>query len=131
MIITPPNSRFCPWSTLWPPQYAVKIPGYPERGGPTSDDGRPVLKVVGGQLSGNADKAEEILIAAGVLFFERSNQLVRPIVKDVETFRGSKTSVGQLGAVSETYMRDMLGRVGGVVQVRPAVQKLGARKPAT
>ena len=28
---------------------------------PTSDDGRPVLKVVGGQLSGNADKAEEIL----------------------------------------------------------------------
>jgi hypothetical protein len=91
----------------------AKILGYRERGEPTSDDGRPVLKVVGGQLSGNADKAEEILIAAGVPFFERSNKLVRPIVKDVDTFRGNKTSVAQLTAVSETYMRDMLGRVAG------------------
>jgi Bifunctional DNA primase/polymerase, N-terminal len=89
----------------------AKILGYRERGEPTSDDGRPVLKVVGGQLSGNADKAEEILIAAGVPFFERSNKLVRPIVKDVDTFRGNKTSVAQLAAVSETYMRDMLGRM--------------------
>ena len=70
-----------------------------------------MLKVVGGQLSGNADKAEEILIAADVPFFERSNKLVRPIVKDVDTFRGNKTSVAQLAPVSETYMRDMLGRV--------------------
>ena len=88
----------------------AKILGYRERE-PTSDDGSPVLKVVGGQLSGNANKAEEFLIAAGVPFFERSNELVRPIVKDVDTFRGNKTSVAQLAPVSETYMRDMLCRM--------------------
>ena len=93
----------------------AKILGYGE---PTSDDGRPMLKVVGGQLSGNADKAEEILIAGDVPFFERSNILVRPIVKDVDTFRGNKTSVAQLAPVSETYMRDMLGRVAGWCKYR-------------
>jgi hypothetical protein len=28
-IVTPPSSRFCPWSTLRPPHYAVRGSGEP------------------------------------------------------------------------------------------------------
>jgi putative DNA primase/helicase len=64
-----------------------------------------------GELSEIADKAEEVLRAADVQFFERANELVRPIVKAVDAFHGRQTSVAQLTRVGQAYMRDMLCRV--------------------
>ena len=90
----------------------AKIVGYhrepPE---PTSPDNRPLIKVARGSLSINADEAEQALIAAGVPFFERSNALVRPIIKDVDGFHGTKTKAAQLARVNQAYMRDILGRI--------------------
>jgi hypothetical protein len=74
-------------------------------------DGRPVMKIKGGMLSVLANESEDILIDAGVAFYERSNQLARPIVKTVDTFHGKKTSVAQLARVEAVYMRDVLGRI--------------------
>jgi hypothetical protein len=70
-----------------------------------------LIKVVSGSLSTNADEAEQALIDAGVEFFERSNMLVRPIVRDVDGFRGAKTKTAQLARVGPVYMRDILGRI--------------------
>jgi hypothetical protein len=91
----------------------AKLVGYRGRDAvePTSEDGRPAMKVEGGQLSKMADNAEEALVAAGMQFFERSNALVRPIVKMVDAFHGRKTSSAQLAHIEQTYMRDVLCRV--------------------
>jgi Bifunctional DNA primase/polymerase, N-terminal len=77
---------------------------------PTPENDRPILKVVGGKLSELADRAEEILIADNVQFFERSNALVRPIVKTTDAFHGRKTTVAQFFEVEKAYMRDVLAR---------------------
>jgi Bifunctional DNA primase/polymerase, N-terminal len=84
----------------------AKIIGYGE-----AADGRPVIKVKPGELSVTATKGEEVLIASGVQFFERSNMLVRPTVRKVHTFKRKQTSVAQLIRVEQVYMRDVLGRV--------------------
>jgi Bifunctional DNA primase/polymerase, N-terminal len=91
----------------------AKIIGYREVPGAASaeEDGRPVMQVGGGRLSDLADKAEKLLIEAGVPFYERSNKLARPIVKIVDTFHGRKTSVAQLARVEAVYARDMLCRI--------------------
>jgi putative DNA primase/helicase len=83
------------------------------RGEPIPDDGRPAIKLEAGKLSLTADKAEEVLVSAGIAFFERSNALVRPIIKEVDSFHGRKTMAAQFAKVDQTYMRDMLGRVAG------------------
>jgi hypothetical protein len=91
----------------------AKIVGYRGREAqePTPSDARPLIKVAGGSLSANADDAERALIDAGIAFYERSNELVRPITKVVDTFHGKKTSTVQLARVGPTYMRDVLGRI--------------------
>jgi hypothetical protein len=88
-----------------------KILNYRQDAAPTAADGRPVMNVGGGRLSELADRSEELLIEAGVPFYERSNRLARPIVKTVDTFHGNKTSVAQLARVEAVYTRDMLGRI--------------------
>jgi Bifunctional DNA primase/polymerase, N-terminal len=90
----------------------AKIVGYrgpaPE---PMSPDDKPLIKVVRGRLSTIADEAEQALIDAGTAFYERSNAIVRPIIKDVDGFRGTKTKAAQLARVNQVYMRDILGRI--------------------
>jgi hypothetical protein len=76
-----------------------------------SSPGMPVIKIQSGMLSINADQAEQVLLKAGVPFYERSNMLVRPIVKEVDSFRDKKTRVVQLAAINTVYLRDILGRV--------------------
>ena len=89
-----------------------KILGYhKEAPSPTPTDNQPTIMVVGGSLSANADEAERVLINADIQFYERSNYLVRPIVKEAETFHGGKTKTAQLTPVSVAYMRDIVGRV--------------------
>jgi hypothetical protein len=77
---------------------------------PVAEDGRPAIKIEAGKLSVTADKAEEVLIAAGVQFYERSNGLVRPIIREVDAFRGRKTKAAQFARIDITYMRDALSR---------------------
>jgi hypothetical protein len=77
---------------------------------PVAEDGRPAIKIEAGKLSVTADKAEEVLIAAGVPFYERSNALVRPIIREVDAFRGRKTKAAQFARIDIVYMRDALGR---------------------
>ena len=78
---------------------------------PPDVPGRPTITVKDGTLSESADEAEKMLIAAGVPFYERSLELVRPITKIVDTFHGKKTTTVQLARVNTTYMRDVLGRI--------------------
>jgi putative DNA primase/helicase len=73
--------------------------------------GRPDIEVKVGELSNIASIAEKALIDADVQFYERANNLVRPIVKKVDTFHGGTTTVAQLEPVIQAYMRDVLGRV--------------------
>ena len=87
----------------------AKFVGY--RREPVSDDGRPTIQLEAGKLSITADKAEDVLIASGVAFYERSNALVRPIFKEVDAAHGRKTTTAQLAKVDTVYMRDILGRV--------------------
>ena len=63
-----------------------------------------------GELSAMADRAEEILLAAKVPFYQRGKKLVRPVITPVDTFRGGTTSTAQLVAVELPYMRDALCR---------------------
>jgi hypothetical protein len=87
----------------------AKLTGY--RGGPVPEDGRPAIQLEAGKLSITADKAEDVLIASGVAFYERSNALVRPIFKEVDAAHGRRTTTAQLAKVDTVYMRDILGRV--------------------
>jgi hypothetical protein len=84
---------------------------------PTSEGGLPTIKVEGGTLSQQADAAEGALIKAGVQFFERANKLVRPIVKQVDSFHGRRTTVAQLAQVEQAYMRDRLCRAANWYQL--------------
>ena len=77
---------------------------------PVSGDDRPTMKVENGKLSETATLAETLLKNANVPFYERSNVLVRPIIKIVDTFHGRKTSVAQFATIDQTYMRDALSR---------------------
>jgi hypothetical protein len=87
------------------------------RSEPVGEDNRPAITLISGKLNITADKAEEALIAANVQFFERSNALVRPIVKTVDAFHRGKTSTAQFVKVDLTYMRDVLARIAGWYQL--------------
>jgi hypothetical protein len=75
---------------------------------PSPVDGRPVIKLEGGGMSRVAFEAERALIGADVQFYERANTLVRPLVKDVDTFHGRQTKASQLVIVDHAYMRDAM-----------------------
>ena len=79
-----------------------------DRGADTYE-GRAVITVGGADDNGN--RPEQALLAAGVPFYERSNVLVRPIVKDVDTFHGDQTKVAQLVPVEQAYLRRKLSDV--------------------
>lgn len=78
---------------------------------PISTDGRPIMKVIGGNTAILATLAEEVLLSSGIQFYQRSNILLRPVISTVETFRGRRTTVAHLLEVTDTYMRDVLSRV--------------------
>jgi hypothetical protein len=51
-----------------------------------------------------------MLVAARVPFYQRSGELVRPIISTVEAAHGQLTKTAQLKAVSATFMRDTMCR---------------------
>jgi putative DNA primase/helicase len=77
----------------------------------SDDENRTVIQITAGALHDTATKAEAALIAAGAPFYARGGQIVRPIVEEVSAFRGGKTKVTRLRAVTDDMMRDQLSRV--------------------
>jgi putative DNA primase/helicase len=70
----------------------------------------PVIQIAPGRLSQIATDAEGHLVTAGVPFFQRGSQLVRPVIEEVSASDDRKTTTAALVAVSECYMRDQLCR---------------------
>jgi hypothetical protein len=70
----------------------------------------PIIDVRGGELSNLANQGEEVLSAAGVEIFQRSRQLVRPVIEEVDATRGRTTKICQLIPVVSDYLRDLLCR---------------------
>ena len=61
-----------------------------------------------GPLSYMADAAASVLLNANVPFYQRGKALVRPVVKQVQTFDGKVTSASQLADIDLPYLRDTL-----------------------
>ena len=55
-----------------------------------------------------ADAAASVLLNANVPFYQRGKALVRPVVKQVQTFDGKTTSASQLADIELPYLRDTL-----------------------
>jgi hypothetical protein len=55
-------------------------------------------------------KTEAMLVRAKVPFYQRSGELVRPIIKTVKAAHGQLTKTAQLKPVSEVYLRDTICR---------------------
>ncbi len=75
------------------------------------EDGKPIIKLGGGILDRIATQGEEALRSAGVPLFQRANELVRPIISEVDAAHGRRTRVAQLLRVDSVYLRDLLCRV--------------------
>jgi hypothetical protein len=75
---------------------------------PKQQGGLPI--VMYGALSRMADQAAEVLLKAGVPFYQRGSQLVRPVILPVESFGGRTTLAAQLVGVELPYLRDTLCR---------------------
>jgi putative DNA primase/helicase len=73
-------------------------------------DHRPTIQIVGGLLHDTATKAEAALIEAGVQFYARGEDIVRPIMEQVSSFHGRTTTVPRLKRVNLDAMRDYLSR---------------------
>jgi Bifunctional DNA primase/polymerase, N-terminal len=78
----------------------------------TQTASQPIIDVRGGELSNLVSRGEIILRAAGVQIFQRSRQLVRPVIEEVDATRGRRTKICQLIPIVPDYLRDLLCRHG-------------------
>lgn len=69
---------------------------------------RPIIFVKAGELSVTADQAEQILVAAGVAFYDRVGRLMRPVVREATASNDHVTKVARLTEVTTTFMVDTL-----------------------
>jgi hypothetical protein len=65
---------------------------------------------INSRISMVATKTQKMLIGAGVPFYQRGGELVRPIISIVKAAHGRLTKAVQLKAVSSTFMRDTMCR---------------------
>ena len=70
----------------------------------------PIIQVAAGNLSGVADRGEQVLREAGVPLYQRAGKLVRAVTEEVEAAQGRKTRVAQFCMIDVVYMRDLLSR---------------------
>jgi hypothetical protein len=77
----------------------------------SADEGgdKPVITISGGDLDRIATQGEEALLASHIQLFRRANELVRPVVSEVDAARERSTKIG----VEPPYLRDILCRVAG------------------
>jgi hypothetical protein len=90
-------------------------------------DDLPIVTVKPGRLSKLATRAEELLIAATVPIYRRSDNLVRPIIETADASRGRKTKVAALKTIETVYLRDLLGRHGAWVKEERVGKKKTSR----
>ena len=83
-----------------------------------------------GALSAMVDITEQILLDAELPFYQRGNALVRPVITQVDTFHGKKTSTVELVKIEVPYLRDAMCRVGRVDEMGCALERVGAHAPA-
>jgi putative DNA primase/helicase len=71
-------------------------------------DGRKVIPSVAGDLDRMASAAEVAIIQAGVPFFQRAHELVRPVPREVPASHGRTTLAAGLAALASPAIRDVL-----------------------
>ncbi len=67
-------------------------------------EGRPVIRISGGQLPAIVDAAEAALIAAQPHIYRYGGQLVRPVVEEVPAADETRTRVHRLAVVTGPYL---------------------------
>jgi putative DNA primase/helicase len=92
-------------------------------------DARPAIVLRAGALHLLAAEAEAALVAAGVRFYSRGGEIVRPIVDDVPAFHGRRTKVARLKLVSIDTMRDYLSRAARFEKYHGRSKKMVAADP--
>jgi hypothetical protein len=75
------------------------------------DDEKPRIEVRRGELHLIASEAEQALLLAKAPLYQRSGDIVTPIIENVPAFKGSRTKVIRLKPVSSDMLRDRLSDV--------------------
>jgi hypothetical protein len=99
----------------------VKVNGAKQANGKKADDERDaneatptgkkaVIKLYAGEHSSIATKTEKMLFNAGVPLYQRSDALMRPIIKKVDASHAKTTKVAQLKELNTVYLRDLTCR---------------------
>jgi hypothetical protein len=91
----------------------------------------PIIEIKDGQLSALADKAEEMLIDAGVPIYQRGGTLVRPIIETVDASRGRKTKIAQLRELDMVYLRDLMNRNAVFIKYDARSKRMIVTNPPT
>ncbi|MEI8395377.1 MAG: DUF6371 domain-containing protein [Rhodospirillaceae bacterium] len=81
-------------------------PGFRDNGGE-----RPVIRIEAGKLSEIVDVAEQVLLAAGVGFYQRGGQIVRIVLCPVKVSNGFDVLMPRLVAVSATHLVEVLTQI--------------------
>ena len=77
----------------------------------SSDDARPIIRVIPGELSRAVDEAEAALIAAGRPIFSRAGRLVRPVIEEIGASDERTTMAARLSEVGVDAMAGALAQV--------------------
>ncbi len=88
-----------------------------------------VITLQAGKLHEIASEAEAALSAAGVPFYARGGEIVRPIIEEVAAFRGRRTKVARLKIVTVDMMRDALSRSARFEKYDGRAKKMVAADP--
>jgi putative DNA primase/helicase len=72
------------------------------------EDGRPAVKIVGGELPRQVGEAEAALIASRPDIYRYGGQLVRPVIEEVPAADMTWTQVHRLVPVTRSYLIDVL-----------------------
>ena len=88
-----------------------------------------VITLQAGKLHEIASEAEAALSAAGVPFYARGGEIVRPIIEEVAAFRGRRTKVARLKIVTVDMMRDALSRSARFEKYDGRAKKIVATDP--
>ena len=73
-------------------------------------DNLPIIQRQPGNLPQCVDEAEQHLIAAGVPFYQRGKELVRPFTFQVAATNNRKTTIAGVFPVTVTFAQDQMGR---------------------
>jgi hypothetical protein len=90
---------------------------------------RPIIKVEGGNLSHEADEAEQALIDAGLPIFVRAGLLVSPACEEAPAAKDRKTTIARLRKLSVDGIIDRLSRYADFQRYDARTRKLVSIDP--